>query len=64
MACPVLLVHGAPERGIILTPEQVTGVAERLGDCVVESMPDVGHAPHLADPCQFYKAVAFFAESL
>ena len=45
ISCPVLLIYGDPEKGSILTQEQVETIVSTIPDCVSDFM-DVGHVPH------------------
>jgi pimeloyl-ACP methyl ester carboxylesterase len=62
ISCPVLLIYGDPEKGSILTQEQVEYILSAIPDCVSDSM-DVGHVPH-DQPVQNAAILTDFLESL
>jgi len=55
--CPVLLVQGNPELGAALRDEDVIYATERLQQCSVIHMQDVGHS--LLPDKLFYKMIGF-----
>jgi pimeloyl-ACP methyl ester carboxylesterase len=63
ISCPVLLIHGNPEKGAILTQEQVELIQSAIRDCVADYV-DTWHAPHLDQPNRTIKIVTDFVESL
>jgi pimeloyl-ACP methyl ester carboxylesterase len=57
ITCPVMLIQGNPDLGAVLRDEDVIYATERLEQCSVVQMQDVGHS--LLPGKLFYKMIAF-----
>lgn len=64
ISCPVLYIHGNPEKGGVLTKEQAEFIVSAIPDCVSEYWDDAGHATHANDLMRYVGAVTYFLESL
>jgi pimeloyl-ACP methyl ester carboxylesterase len=63
ISCPVLLIYGDPEKGSVLTREQVDVVRSAIPDCVADFV-DAGHMPRGTQPMQTVMILINFLESL
>lgn len=57
---PVLLVHGDPETGSMVHPDDITALPNRLADAQTIRIPDGGHTLHRSSKDAFLTAVVPF----
>ncbi len=58
--CPVLLMHGNPEKGAIMDADEAARVAALIPDARISAWPRIGHNIHIARNFDFVKAVKRF----
>ena len=63
ISCPVQLIYGDPDKGSVLTPEQVDVIRSSIPDCVADFV-DAGHMPRSQQPMQTVSLLLSFLESL
>jgi pimeloyl-ACP methyl ester carboxylesterase len=63
ISCPVQLIYGDPDKGSVLTPEQVDVIRSSIPDCVADFV-DAGHMPRTQQPMQTVILLLRFLESL
>lgn len=63
ISCPVLLIHGDPAKGSVLTREQVEAIRSAIPDCVADLL-DAGDRPRSDQPMKTLHILMHFLESL